>query len=392
MNERYNNKMKIGIITLYYNNANYGGQLQAYALQRFLTNKGYNCEQIQWDFQSALKTHVGLSEIRHGKQEHIKRRKFKVVEKVLKKVIKKSCNKQIEERKKRLKRFEEKIPHSNICYDSSNFQNIAFCYDAVVVGSDQIWNMQWYCPEHFLDFKKKVKKISYAASMPDVDLTEIQKETIKKHLLSFDAISVREVDTVDFLNSFVEKKVCWMPDPTFLLKKEEWEELLEAKRMIQQPYIFCYFLGEDKYMRKVAKKISKKTGYPIVTLPHLTDIQQNDSFFGKVRLYDIGPEEFLHLIYHAEYVFTDSFHATVFSLRFQTRFLTFSRYGNDEKNSRIKTLLALFSFESRLIISQGDKVDNLMKLLNSEISDQEERFDIFRKKAANYFDKYCHLD
>ncbi len=375
--------MKIGILTLYYNNKNYGGLLQAYALQYFLMNKGYECEQICWDFEDALLQHGEFADIRNT--EELKTNKHSLLYKAERKILRKLMLKKRTMREGTYKTFEQEIPHSKRRYTVNNYFQIAHEYDVVVVGSDQIWNMAWYCPEHFLDFAGNTKKISYAASMPNCKLNDLQKKVIANHLRDFSAISVREKNTQQFLEEVTQKEILWMPDPTLLLTCDEWKDVENVRSEdTKNPYIFCYFLGGGISKRNKAIRMAKQTGKRIVTLPHLTDIRPEDAFFGDIKLYDASPREFIGLISGADLVMTDSFHATVFSIIFQRSFVVFSREENDKGNSRIETLLAEFGLEDHIVSDSAD--DNLIyEIASKSIMDKSKKMEDFRDRADYFF-------
>ncbi len=375
--------MKIGILTLYYNNKNYGGLLQAYALQHFLMNEGYECEQICWDYEDALLQHGEFSDIRNT--EKLKTNEHSLFYRVEKKILRKIVVKKCTMREGVFKAFEQEIPHSKRKYTVDNFSQIAQAYDVVVVGSDQIWNMEWYCPEHFLDFAKVTVKISYAASMPNCDLNDLQKKVIADHLRSFTAISVREKNTQHFLEEVAQKEISWMPDPTLLLSRDEWKNVSTIrKENIREPYIFCYFLGGGISKRKKAISMAKQTGKKIVTLPHLTDVRPEDALFGDIKLYDTSPREFVELINGADLVMTDSFHATVFSIIFQRSFVAFPREENDKGNSRIGTLLAEFGLEDH--IASDNAEDYLIyEIASKKTMDKSKEMLFLRDRVVNFF-------
>lgn len=114
------------------------------------------------------------------------------------------------------------------------------------------------------------------------------------------------------------KVVC---DPTILLTKEEWEQEAVPEKIIPDKYILCYFLGSNIEHRKFAERLKEKTGYKIVSLNYADEYVKYSDTFADITPYDIGPREWINLIKNAEYVCTDSFHGTVFSLLFNKNFL-----------------------------------------------------------------------
>lgn len=375
--------MKIGILTLYFNNKNYGGLLQAYALQHFLAKKGYECEQICWNFEDALLQYSDLDNIR--KDMKVKPNSHSLFYRIEKKLLRGQIAKKRAARDECFKTFEVQIPHSKQVYTIDNYSQIAKEYDAVVVGSDQIWNMDWYCPEHFLSFSGSALKIAYAASMPNCELNDLQKKVVADHLESFSAVSVREKNTQQFFEEITQKKISWMPDPTLLLARDEWVDAMSATHGIgPESYIFCYFLGGGKTKRSSALRLARKTGRKIVTLPHLTDTRPEDLFFGDMKLYDVSPREFITLISNADLVMTDSFHATVFSIIFQKKFVVFSREENDKSNSRIGTLLREFGLEDHIVLENAGE-ETIKKIASREVMDESEKMNNLRNRAELFF-------
>ena len=137
-------------------------------------------------------------------------------------------------------------------------------------------------------------------------------------------------------------------DPTLLLTKEEWQKIA-----VKDKYILCYFLGKSIEHRKFAEKLKQKTGYKIVSLNHADEYVKYSDIFADETPYDIGPRQWINLIENAEYVCTDSFHGTIFSLINNKNFFTFERYNSKNSkistNSRIYSLLETVQLKERLI-------------------------------------------
>ncbi len=361
---------KIGIITEYYKSKNYGGILQAYAMVLVLSKLTHQAEQLCFE--------RGETE---GAKNHREKLSFlKLLKKMVYRPIKRHISQKINLRKAAFHNFELKIPHSSKVYTSDNILECVNDYDTFITGSDQVWNMDWYFREYFLDFVPDDKcKISYGASMPNINLSGEQKQIVYDHLKSFHAISVRENETADFLEKLTGRKTEWVLDPTLILSRDDWDEICSPK-VIDGKYIFCYFLGEHKKHRAIASQFARKMGYKIVTLPHLSRINKNDITFGNVRLYDISPEQFISLIKHAEYVITDSFHATVFSNIYQTKYFVFDRVGIGEMSSRIKSLVALTNEQFRFCTGENlnaeymlDRKDIKVQSLSDELLQMKEK-------------------
>lgn len=363
---------KIGIISLYYKNRNYGGLLQAYAMVKAINKMGYNAEQICLERNKTYNKDI--------------RKVFNLMSFVkgsIKNVINCFIDPLIELRNRRFKEFEEIIPHSKV-YDKDTVIESTREYEIFLAGSDQIWNKWWYRPEYFLEFvPSDLYKFSYSASMPDINLSEKQKNLIKKHLSDFKSISVRECKTAEFLSELIGTEVECVVDPTLLLDKDDWNEICTEK-IIDKEYIFCYFLGRNKSFKKEITKFAKKNKLKIVTLPHLVQLNPEDFFFGDYKLYDVGPEGFISLIKNAEFVFTDSFHAGVFSNLYKTKYYIFNRNEKNDMNERIMTLLKLFNSTHRFIISVEEFKN---KLNNDPVTFDEEKLKEEKEKSITYLRK-----
>ncbi len=363
---------KIACITHYYNNKNYGGLLQAHALINVLSKIGCFAEQLCYDMSISTDNNI------RKKSRALKVMKNPFI------LYRRHLRKKLALRKNACLQFQNMIPHSTQAYNNNNIFECVNDYDTFITGSDQVWNMDWYYKEYFLDFVPSGKcKISYAASMPSTNISDEQKQTVYEHLKSFDAISVREKETADFLEEITCRKVEWVLDPTLLLSKDDWDKIC-TERVIKEKYIFCYFLGEDKKHRTLAMKFAKKVGYKIVTLPHLGRVNKNDYAFGDFKLYDISPEQFISLIKHAEYVITDSFHATVFSNIYQTKYFVFDRIGIGEMSSRIKSLVTLTGEQFRFCTDENQNANHMLEIKDIAVPPLSDELLKMKDKSIEY--------
>ena len=134
------------------------------------------------------------------------------------------------------------------------------------------------------------------------------------------------------------------------MSKNEKQKRIPNKREINEPYIFAYFLGATQEYHNAVKKLSRDKGMKVVALRHMDQYVEEDENFGDFAPYDVSPERFLNLLRNAEYVCTDSFHGTAFSIHIKKQFETFykyAKYSSFSKNSRIDTLCVNFGLESR---------------------------------------------
>ena len=379
---------KVGIMTMYYQSINYGGLLQAYALCHYIEHlEGFQAEQICYSGKKNIKI-KGI----------LKRVKLLGPTQVLFKVLKRIKSKfnrfitvfflktQLELRKKAIVKFRELIPHSDIVYNDENLTDEL--YDIFVVGSDRVWNPNDAESPYYLKFVNKKNKIAYAASLTSNNLTSIHKKLLKEALINFNAISVREKESAKILSSFISKSIEWVCDPVMLLDKEIWDTVA-SPRFIKEDYIFCYFLSKDNMNREIVKLFSKLFSLKIVTIPHANNqICFNDLSFGDIKLYSVSPNDFLSYLKNAKYVFTDSFHATVFSIIFNKEVFALSREELKNSGTRIESLTSLLGIEDHYCVT--DEMCNLSYLSNVpkinyvKINNMVSKF---RKKSINYLEK-----
>ena len=240
-----------------------------------------------------------------------------------------------------------------------------------VVGSDQVWNPYFggYSYE-FLTFAPKEKRFSFAASIGTDQIPENQKPYFKKYLSEMNYISVRENKAAEIVKDLTGRDVDVVLDPTLLLPKEQWIEIVSKPNIeIDENYICTYFLGE---IPEAVYSFAKKKNLKIYKL---NSIEQKE-------LYDINPAEFLYMIKNADYVLTDSFHAVVFSIIFNKDFYVFERKQAGVANmfSRIETITQRFDLQSRIqsreVIKEEKTITNWLEI---ERDLQNERKQTFNK-------------
>ena len=227
-------------------------------------------------------------------------------------------------------------------------------YSAFVVGSDQLWLPSNIAADYYtLNFvPDDIKKVAYATSFGVSRLPKRQANAAKGFLSRLDDIYVRETSGQKLIKELTGKDVRIVCDPTLLFSAEEWNAMAPPERRIKEPYVLCYFLGNNPQHRKWAKQLSDATGCKIVQLMHLDEYIKSDEGVADYPLYEVDSLEFVGLIREAEYVLTDSFHCTIFSTLFRKRFFAFRRYSNDSAvstNSRLYSLLGTLGMRERLL-------------------------------------------
>lgn len=323
---------KIGICTLYYRNRNYGGNLQAYALRSVLESMGNETEMITYYYGTKLRWMLSAIKQRIMRKDRIA--DFIAIRNVA------------------VDGFNEAIPHSKLYYsntiDSANME-----YDCFITGSDQVWNPNWINRYTTLEFVNSDKcTASYAASTGKVVLNVVQQQKLIPALESIQYISIREKESIPALQELTDKEIEYVLDPTMLLTDEDWDKIC-SERMIPEKYLFCYFLGDNENLRKVARSFADQKNLKLVTLPFLNSTYRKvDDGFGDNALYDVSPKDFLSLVKHASFILTDSFHAAVFSHIYERPFAVSGRKDN-EMGCRMKSLTDLFGTSDRYFVDHS---------------------------------------
>lgn len=253
-------------------------------------------------------------------------------------------------------------------------------YDALVVGSDQVWNFQFNFnkKENLLpEISSRVKKISVAASVGNTKLSIEELNLFRKYLNDFDAVSVREKSAIALLQPYYNGKIVQIKDPALLVGREYWEKIVQNSRLhIKKPYVLLFFLGP---IRDDVFALCKE----LENCCQLQIINPNDV---KNPYYGIGPIDFLKMIHDAEYVLTDSFHCSVFSILFQKKFSVYNR-DTDEMDSSNRTdeLLEMFQIKNSKNIFSMEKLVEQTPVNERFIDDILEQ----ERKNAEKFVREC---
>lgn len=366
---------KIGCVIAYTpNQNNYGTSLQSYATIKKIKDLGYQPEVIRYKKHLSVfeKVKLVINMFRSGgyadkilviKHKINNRKNKKYAENI---AIRTNAVNAYKE-KYLVPFFEEYDGYESLCKGSIN-------YDVVLVGSDQLWTPLGLYSKYYnlLFVDDVVRKVAYAASFGVHVIPNFQKKSTGEYLNRFYKIGIRELRGKEIVEMLSVKTAQVVADPTLLLSKEEWEKeitrhVLELKQsdndlLNGEPYIFCYFLGVNQEARRAANELKQQTALKIITIRHMDEYVSSDEAFGDEAPYNVDPNDFVRYISRAEYVCTDSFHCSVFSIIFQRKFMAFYRFAVASKfsrNSRIDSLFNVLGI-SREHIFDGDimKIDN----------------------------------
>ena len=376
---------KVGIITIH-NSPNYGACLQSFALYKYIVNQGADCELI--DLKRPI--HAGYVDSPNFKPYYIhKASQWEKVKDVARKILKPQSVSKESTNPERLTKFDEfnkeiklSAPYNSI---DSLYANPP-SYDVYISGSDQLWNPEQPFPiePYFLTFVKdtKAKKISYASSIGVSSLETKQIADFTRWLSCYDAISVREPSAAKILQPQLKQKIEIVSDPTFLLDAEEWKSLANVPD--ERGYILCFMLGYQPALLKEALYISEAHGKKLIVIGQ-RGVPKNKEY---TLIEDAGPREFIGFIEHADCVFTDSFHGTVFSVLLGVEnFFSYVPNGN-RRSSRIETLLSPFGLSDRIIRNDDfSKVDEQLKL-GINVDKQKATIDAESEASRAFLNKY----
>lgn len=345
--------MRIGILTLPLH-TNYGGILQAYALQTVLERMGH--EVVVFDTPNKMP----LPPLWKLPLSFVKRTLLKSMGRIDRIFIERYNNSVQPIITKEIQPFIDEKIHRKVF---TKFSKLDACdFDAIVVGSDQVWRSIYFIPMWFgqpieyayLSFTKgwPLKRISYAASFgtDKWEYNEEQTQHSREALQMFDAVSVREENGVKLCKQYFEVDALHVLDPTMLLDANDYIELFKQKQTPKSKgNLLNYVLDETDEIENLIKMVA--------SVKKMIPFAVNNPYEGdetKPLNQRIKPsvETWLRGFYDADFVITDSFHACVFSIIFKKQFIV---VGNRERGmARFESLLKMFGLEERLV---DEKVD-----------------------------------
>ena len=384
---------KVGIVSCYFQH-NYGSMLQAYATQMVLDkmeienetinisgfNREIKKEKIKYFIKASLTSDILLSKFGMAKNALIRR------------ISKSDYAAKSKIRDIEFDAFSKKEIRLSERY-STKFELSQKCkanYTAILVGSDQLWLPGNIAADYYtLNFvPNEVNSIAYATSFGQSVLTKDSSKKAAVFLRRIKHIGIREESGQKLVDQLCGRKVPIVCDPTLLFTGEEWMEIQQEKAIIDEPYIFCYFLGNNPPHREFARRLKSETGYKIVALTHLDEYVKCENEYADMAPYDIDPADFLNLIRNASYVCTDSFHCSVFSILYRRTFFTFKRYTKKTKqstNSRLDTLFNLTGISGR--IKNGDEDITECLIQSIDFDRAHERLMRVREESYGYLKK-----
>lgn len=362
--------MKIAILTLPLR-TNYGGILQNFALQQTLKSMGHNVYTVDkavTDYASLWKILKRAGKIMFGKipaSYLFYEKKYKQDYAVFTQHTRFFVNRHI-----------NLYPYTDLREDVTSNS-----FDAYVVGSDQVWRQGFGDMEDvFLGFTKgwDVKRLAYAVSF-GVDKWEYSQEETQicsALVKQFDAVSVREKSGVSFCKDYLGISAVHVLDPSMLLTKEQYIDLVDMNETTPlEGNLFVHVLDKSPEKKSIIEKLAAKYKLKLFTC-NQEALEDNINIPLEKRTQP-PVEQWLRSFLDAEYVVTDSFHATVFSILFNKRFLVL---GNLERGlTRIQSLLEKFGLEDCLITN----VESL-SFPDSDYTDINNRIEHYRNESLSF--------
>lgn len=379
---------KVGIVSCYFQH-NYGSMLQAYATQMALDKIGIENETIDISgFNGEIKKAKLKYFIKASMTSGILLSKFGMAKNVLiKRFSKSDYTVKSQERNKKFDAFSKRELRLSEKYGSKGelSQNCKSNYSSILVGSDQLWLPGNIAADYYtLNFvPEAVNSIAYATSFGQSSLPKDSAKKASIFLKNIKHIGVREESGQRLVKQLTGRKVPVVCDPTLLFTGDEWMTIQKEEHIIKEPYILCYFLGNNPPHRAFATRLKEETGCKIVALTHLDEYVKCDNEYSDITPYNVDPADFLNLIRNASYICTDSFHCSVFSILYKKTFFTFCRYTKKTRqstNSRLDTLFKLTGITGR--IKNGD--ENIKECLKQKIDFDKAHENLEKVRRSSY--------
>lgn len=331
--------MKIGTVTFWQSQDNYGQLLQCYAMIRFLRQMGHDAFLIKYMPQrrqvSLLRKIQYLSKLLLNSSEMRNYRAYKRLSRL-----------SSEEAQRHDRQFVcfigEHIPSTSRLYGLEELKQTPPEADAYLCGSDQIWGGA--DEGYYLQFGPSgVKRIAYAPSFGGLQPDRLALRRIREYLSSFSFLSSREKQGVELLHSLGYGEACLVPDPTLLLPSSAYRQIATGKLSADAPYLLVYLLGTETPVEADGIfRFAVGKGLRVKYVASQGRQDCHDKIYPTI-------EEWLELVDKAAYVVTNSFHGTVFSLLFNTPFLVIPVSGAAARmNNRIYDLLTPCGLQNRI--------------------------------------------
>ena len=327
--------MKIGILT-YHFGTNYGGQLQCYALSKTLEAMGHSVQIINY-LPSNVKPSL-LNDLKQAVRMVRKNTNWSIFLSALL-----SLRYSFFQREKFSTFRAEKLNVGSLC-NQNNFVSIYSDLDAIIVGSDQVWSPAHHqSGAYFLNFTPNFqgRRIAYAPCCAINHVEPRFRDTISNLLRHFSAISVRNIETKNFVYNLIHKEVPVVLDPTFLYSFTEFR----SSRIPNGKYIIVYIIGEEIEggHQKVIDTLLEVYNLPVYVISLTNGYTKYFSWATQI-FYTLDPTDWVSFVRSATFMYTDSFHGTVFAMKYHVPFIAY--YKEKSRASRFIDLKAEFNLQN----------------------------------------------
>lgn len=327
-----------------YYRRNYGGILQSYAMMKVLQGLGHNVEVIDFRYDSHQKQHIVeriISKIRSLLKANSTKKSSISVRQLPKEHI------------EAFNQFKaEYMTYSDVAINDT-VGLIASRYEAIVVGSDQVWNNVFdanlfyffgWVPEY------KGLRIAYAPCSIYPSVPKYNRLRLRNLFNKFDAIAVRDDTTATMVVSVTGERPQIVLDPSCLYDYSEFVQ----DALIKDDYIFTYILGSEIACghSEVIKRIKERHGDMKVVAAIIPDVSLEVEKFADDIRYNASPSDWVNLVANSKFVYTDSFHGCMFAMKFHKPFLAY--YKDSRRVSRLLDIKETYAIDS--IIPSGGEI------------------------------------
>lgn len=353
--------MKILTLTLH-STDNSGSSLQAYALQKFLLNNGFDTELIDY------------------RPEYVKNNGQKIKTLLKRIIFYKKYNEMLSKTDTFIKSYLKlhKTRYSNY----KTLEKTPPVADVYITGSDQLWNSDYDCGKDkafYLKFVKSGKKMSYAVSLGKENVLDDESEWIYNNAKDFDFVSVREYSSKVLLEKKGINRVEYVCDPVLLLDKSEYLNMQIKPKF--KKYIAVYMVEKSDMLDELLQKLKMKYGYETVQIGAFINRSKSDNM-----IKGTSPTEFLGLLANAEFIVASSFHATVFAHIFEKDFAIIPPHRN---SARIEQFLDITDLKHHIVNRSMDIENAIKKIDYKEVNQKlnpfvQESKTVLLNKLASY--------
>ena len=360
--------MKVGIFT-FPNSASYGATLQMYALCRAVELLGHEAESINY-YNAFMKAEMHCNSAGESKI------KYRV-----KRTVKKLLHIRLYKKFKSFERNTTKLYPKKSFTDTALLPRVGARYDAVICGSDQVWNPNITGGDisYFLNFcGESTKRVAYAPSFGVESLSDEFRNQVQEELKLFSSLSVREVQGQAMVSDMIGKEVPVVIDPTMLLDVSEWESMEIPYGKIKGDYILYFTVRSSHEFFGKCLRFAKQNGLTMVVVGGNASkiIKNNDPFLHYAL--DVSPAEWLWLIHNAKYVATNSFHGTAFSIIYEKDFYLELSAAT---NSRLINIVRMLALEDQILGAEEE-----MCPTRADYTQARENIHRLRKESMNYLE------